>query len=58
MAGTAFRQMLEADLSQGSVPAVEEIEIPHAERKTLQQLTLSTTGTWAEMGVERSRVAM
>lgn len=36
---TAFRQMLESDLSHGSVPVVEEIEIPLAERKTLQQLT-------------------
>ena len=36
---TAFRQMLEADSSQGQVPVIEEIEIPVAERKTLQQLT-------------------
>lgn len=35
---TAFRQMLEAD-PQGLPPVVEEIEIPLAERKTLQQLT-------------------
>jgi GcrA cell cycle regulator len=36
---TAFRQMLEADLTQGQVTIIEEIEIPLAERKTLQQLT-------------------
>ncbi len=37
---TAFRQMLEADASPlGHTPVVEEIEIPLAERKTLQQLT-------------------
>lgn len=37
---TAFRQMLEADASPlGHTPIVEEIEIPLAERKTLQDLT-------------------
>ncbi|MEO8651891.1 MAG: GcrA family cell cycle regulator [Hyphomicrobiaceae bacterium] len=37
---TAFRQMLEADHSHtGHIPVVEEIDIPEAERKTLQQLT-------------------
>jgi GcrA cell cycle regulator len=39
VANTAFRQMLEADLSQSPVSTIEEIEIPPAERKTLQQLT-------------------
>jgi len=36
---TAFRQMLESDLTQGQVAIIEEIEIPLAERKTLQDLT-------------------
>ncbi len=37
---TAFRQMLEADSSpMPHTPIVEEIEIPVAERKTLQDLT-------------------
>jgi GcrA cell cycle regulator len=36
---TAFRQMLEADLSHGSVPTAEEVQIPPGERKTLKQLT-------------------
>jgi GcrA cell cycle regulator len=36
---TAFRPMLEADLTQGQGAIFEEIEIPLAERKTLQQLT-------------------
>ena len=37
---TAFRQMLESDASpMGHTPIVEEIEIPLAERKTLQDLT-------------------
>jgi GcrA cell cycle regulator len=36
---TAFRQMLEADLSPSPMSIIEEIEIPVGERKTLQQLT-------------------
>lgn len=36
---TAFRQMLEADLSHNPMNIIEEIEIPLAERKTLQDLT-------------------
>lgn len=36
---TAFRQMIESDLSHGALPTVEEIEIPLAERKTLQDLS-------------------
>lgn len=36
---TAFRQMLEADQSQGQPQIIEELDIPVAERKTLQDLT-------------------